>query len=91
MADFLVIPKGAKNKDAAMKFLANASGAQGQADFANLTAYAPVNLDSISLLKPELAPNLPTAYAQDQVTLDFAYWAKNGQAIATRWNEWLVK
>ena len=91
MADFLVIPKGAKNKDAAMKFLANAASAKGQAEFANLTAYAPVNLDSVSQLKPELASNLPTAYAQDQVTLDFAYWAKNGQAIAARWNEWLVK
>ena len=91
MADFLVIPKGSKNKDAAMKFLANSSSAKGQADFANLTAYAPVNKDSVSLLKPELAPNLPTAYAKDQITLDFAYWAKNGPAIATRWNEWLVK
>ena len=47
-----------------MKFLANASSAKGQADFANLTAYAPVNLDSIAQLKPELAPNLPTAYAR---------------------------
>lgn len=74
-----------------MKFLANASSAKGQADFANATAYAPVNLDSIQRLDPQLAPNLPTAHAQDQVTLDFAYWAKNGQAIAARWNEWLVK
>lgn len=91
MADFLVIPKGAKNKDAAMKFLANASSAQGQADFANKTAYAPVNLDSVAKLDSTLAENLPTAYAKDQVTLDFAYWAKNGQDIAARWNEWLVK
>ncbi|MQG93026.1 polyamine ABC transporter substrate-binding protein [Pseudomonas sp. MN1F] len=91
MADFLVIPKGSKNKDAAMKFLANASSAEGQAAFANKTAYAPVNVDSVAKLDEKLAPNLPTAYAQDQVTLDFAYWAKNGQAIAARWNEWLVK
>ena len=91
MADFLVIPKGAKNKDAAMKFLANASSAEGQAEFANKTAYAPVNVDSVAKLDKDLAPNLPTAHAQDQVTLDFAYWAKNGQAIAARWNEWLVK
>ncbi|MGH8353823.1 MAG: ABC transporter substrate-binding protein [Pseudomonas sp.] len=91
MADFLVIPKGSKNKEAAMKFLANASSAKGQAEFANLTAYAPVNLDSVGQLKSELAPNLPTAYAKDQITLDYAYWAKNGAAIATRWNEWLVK
>ncbi|RCL27000.1 ABC transporter substrate-binding protein [Pseudomonas sp. AFG_SD02_1510_Pfu_092] len=91
MADFLVIPKGAKNKEAAMKFLANASSAEGQAEFANKTAYAPVNVDSVAKLDKDLAQNLPTAYAQDQVTLDFAYWAKNGQAIAARWNEWLVK
>ena len=91
MADFLVVPKGAKNKDAAMKFIANASSAKGQADFANATAYAPVNVDSVPMLDEQLAPNLPTAHAADQVTLDFAYWAKNGPAIAARWNEWLVK
>ncbi|WP_296258209.1 MULTISPECIES: polyamine ABC transporter substrate-binding protein [unclassified Pseudomonas] len=91
MADFLVVPKGAKNKDAAMKLIADASSARGQADFSNLTAYAPVNLDSVQRLDSTLAPNLPTAYGKDQITLDFAYWAKNGPAIATRWNEWLVK
>nr|WP_313405462.1 polyamine ABC transporter substrate-binding protein [Pseudomonas sp.] len=91
MADFLVIPKGAKNKDAAMKFLAMASGAEGQAEFANLTAYAPVNLDSVAQLDAELAPSLPTAHEADQVTLDFAYWAEHGNDIAARWNEWLLK
>ncbi|WP_407309320.1 ABC transporter substrate-binding protein [Pseudomonas sp. nanlin1] len=91
MADFLVVPKGAKNKGAAMKLIAQAASAKGQADFAGLTAYAPVNLDSVQKLDPALAPNLPTAYAKDQITLDFAYWAKNGSSIATRWNEWLVK
>ncbi|HIE4272038.1 TPA: ABC transporter substrate-binding protein [Pseudomonas aeruginosa] len=91
MADFLVVPKGAKNKDAAMKFLAMASGAEGQAEFANLTAYAPVNLDSVPQLEAELAPSLPTAHEPDQVTLDFAYWAEHGSEIAARWNEWLLK
>ncbi|WP_213880922.1 ABC transporter substrate-binding protein [Pseudomonas sp. dw_358] len=91
MADFLVVPKGSKHKDAAMKFLAASSAAKGQADFSNLTAYAPVNTDSIPRLDSALAPSLPTAYPKDQITLDFAYWAKNGEAIATRWNEWLVK
>jgi len=91
MADFLVVPKGSKNKEGAMKFLATAASAKGQADFSNLTAYAPVNTDSVKRLDSVLAPNLPTAYGKDQITLDFAYWAKNGPEIATRWNEWLVK
>jgi putative spermidine/putrescine transport system substrate-binding protein len=91
MADFLVVPKGAKNKAAAMQFIAQASSAKGQADFSNLTAYAPVNTESVPLLDAALAPNLSTAHVKDQITLDFAYWAKNGPSIATRWNEWLVK
>ncbi|GAB7530239.1 ABC transporter substrate-binding protein [Pseudomonas sp. 3A(2025)] len=91
MADFLVVPKGAKNKDAAMKFIAEATSAKGQADFSNLSAYAPVNTDSVARLDSTLAKNLPTNYASEQITLDFAYWAKNGPDIATRWNEWLVK
>lgn len=91
MADFLVIPKGAKNKDAAMKLLAYASSADGQAEFANLTAYAPVNVDSVERLEADLLPSLPTAHAEDQVTLDYAYWAKHGAEISAQWNEWLVK
>ncbi|KQQ63079.1 ABC transporter substrate-binding protein [Pseudomonas sp. Leaf129] len=91
MADFLVVPKGSKNKEAAMRFVANATSARGQADFSNLTAYAPVNTESVQRLDSVLAPNLSTAHVGDQITLDFAYWAKNGPSIATRWNEWLVK
>lgn len=91
MSDFLVIPKGAKNKDAAMKFLAYSSGAQGQADFATLTAYSPINKGSDALIEPSLLTNLPTNYAKDQVSLDYKYWAKNGQDIAKRWNNWLLK
>ncbi|HKS15492.1 MAG TPA: polyamine ABC transporter substrate-binding protein [Pseudomonas sp.] len=91
MADYLVIPKGAKRKDAAMKFVAFATGAKPQADFSNSIPYAPVNVDSLALLTPKMAPNLPTAHTKDQINLDLAYWAKNGPAIAARWNEWLVK
>ncbi|WP_259105000.1 ABC transporter substrate-binding protein [Pseudomonas sp. JUb42] len=91
MADMLVVPKGSKNKAAAMKFLANSSSDKGQADFSNLTAYAPVNVDSVKRLDSSLASNLPTAHVADQVTLNFAYWADHGSEIATRWNEWLVK
>jgi putative spermidine/putrescine transport system substrate-binding protein len=91
MADFLVVPKGSKHKDAAMRFIAHATSAKSQADFSNLTAYAPVNTESVQRLDSTLAPNLSTAHLKDQITLDFAYWAKNGPSIATRWNEWLVK
>ncbi|MFD1382098.1 ABC transporter substrate-binding protein [Rhodanobacter aciditrophus] len=91
MSDFLVIPKGAKNKDAAMKFLAYSTSAQGQADFATLTAYSPINTQSSDLIDDGLNAYLPTSYADDQVSLDYQYWAKNGQEISARWNNWLLK
>ncbi|RCW99632.1 ABC transporter substrate-binding protein [Marinomonas foliarum] len=91
MSDFLVIPKGAKNKGAAMKFLAYSSSAQGQADFATITAYSPINTGSEELLDEGLAAYLPTNYTNDQVSLDYRYWAENGPEIAQRWNNWLLK
>ncbi|MBJ7555352.1 ABC transporter substrate-binding protein [Marinomonas spartinae] len=91
MADFLVIPKGAKNKNAAMKFLAYSSSPQGQADFASLTAYAPINEDSPALMEKGLTTYLPTHYSKEQVSLNYKYWAKHGEEIAKRWNAWLLK
>ena len=49
-ADLLVVPKGAKNKDAAMKFIALATSAEGQKEFAAATGYAPTNVDSAALM-----------------------------------------
>ncbi|RDL45572.1 ABC transporter substrate-binding protein [Marinomonas piezotolerans] len=91
MSDFLVIPKGAKNKDAAMKFLAYSTSAQGQADFSTLTAYSPINTKSSEIIDAGLNAYLPTNYTDDQVSLDYQYWAKNGLEISKRWNNWLLK
>ncbi|RBP79117.1 ABC transporter substrate-binding protein [Marinomonas rhizomae] len=91
MSDFLVVPKGAKNKEAAMKFLAYSSSPQGQADFATITAYSPINTKSEALLDKGLSAYLPTNYTADQVSLNYQYWAKNGPQIAQRWNNWLLQ
>ncbi|MDC0610941.1 ABC transporter substrate-binding protein [Vibrio sp.] len=91
MSDFLVIPKGAKNKDAAMKFLAYTSSAKSQADFSNETAYAPINTAGIQYLSSGLSKNLPTNYSDKQVSLNYKYWAEHGPEIATRWNQWLLQ
>lgn len=86
--DFLVIPRGAKNADAAKRFLGFASSPKAQADLAILTGYAPVNLESAALVPAVLADNLPSAHTDGQVTLDFKYWGKHGEAIAKRWYAW---
>jgi putative spermidine/putrescine transport system substrate-binding protein len=88
LADLLVVPKGTKHKEAAMKFLAVATSPQGQAALANATAYAPTNTASLPLLDKKMVPLLPSEHADTQITLDMSYWAKNRDAIAERWYAW---
>jgi putative spermidine/putrescine transport system substrate-binding protein len=90
-ADFLVVPKGSKHKAEAMKFLAVATSPQGQADMANATAYAPINLKSESMLNKDLVALLPSKHSDSQITLDLNYWAAHRDEIGKRWYDWQAK
>ena len=87
-ADALVVPKGTKNKDAAMKFIAAATSAEGQAKFAAASGYAPINLGSADLMDPAERATLPDAQTAVQVNADMAYWAEHRDEIGTRWYAW---
>lgn len=90
-ADALVVPKGSKNKEAAMQFIALATSPEAQADLAKITGYAPINLDSPKMMDPELAKTLPDAQTASQVNADMNYWAENRDAIGERWYAWQAK
>ena len=90
-ADSLVVPKGAKNKEAAMQFIALATSAEAQAELASLTGYAPINLDSPKMMDPEVAKMLPDAQTASQVNADMNYWAENRDASGERWYAWQAK
>ncbi|HXH03544.1 MAG TPA: ABC transporter substrate-binding protein [Candidatus Competibacteraceae bacterium] len=87
-ADVLVVPKGSKRKDAAMKLLALATSAQAQAAFAKETAYAPINVKAKELLPAEMAKTLPDRHTESQINLDMKYWAEHRDEIAKRWYAW---
>lgn len=87
-ADSLVVPKGTKNKEAAMKFIAHATSDMEQARFATTTGYAPINLDSNVLMDSELRKTLPDMQADTQVNADMDYWAEHRDEIGTRWYAW---
>lgn len=90
-ADMLVVPKGAKNKIEAMKFLAEASSPEPQAEMASLTSYAPVNLASIKLMPAAEAATLPENHKEGQINLDMNYWAAHRDEIGKRWYDWQAK
>src|SRR5690606_38187225 len=87
-ADSLVVPKGAKNKEAAMKFIAAATSGPAQAQFATETGYAPINLEASALMDAELRKTLPDMQAETQVNADMSYWAEHRDEIGTRWYAW---
>lgn len=87
-ADALVVPRGAPNKEAAMLFIAQATSAEAQAQFAEATGYAPINVESADLMDAELRATLPDAQTAMQINADMAYWADNRDEIGNRWYAW---
>lgn len=87
-SDMLVIPKGAKNKAAAMKYLAAATNPEAQANFAADTGFAPINLKSKGQMPAAAAADLPDQHTQGQINLNMKYWSENRDAIGKRWYAW---
>ena len=87
-ADALVVPKGAPNKDAAMAFIAEATSAKAQSDFAAKTGYAPINTGSAELMDAEIRKTLPDTQTATQINADMAYWAQHRDEIGNRWYAW---
>ena len=90
-ADMLVVPKGAPHKAASMKFIAHATSAASQAKFAELSGYAPINLDSPALMSQDVRESLPDKQEETQVNADLRYWAEHRNDISTRWYAWQAR
>jgi len=97
--DLWIIPKGAKNKEAAMEFLKFSTSTQPLADQASWISYGPVRASSSPLVasynsKPDLkmGPQMPTAPENFKNALqnDFEFWADNQDELNERFNAWLA-
>jgi putative spermidine/putrescine transport system substrate-binding protein len=82
------VPKGTKNKEAAMKFLSIATSPEGQAQMAKLSGYAPTNVKAAALLDEKTRASLPNQYQAQNVPMDIGYWAKHREEIGKRWYDW---
>jgi putative spermidine/putrescine transport system substrate-binding protein len=97
--DLWVIPKGAKNKDAALEFLAFSTATEQLAAQASYISYGPARKSSAPLVgtyatKPELAmgPQMPTSTENlaTAIVNDFEFWADNADELNERFNSWLA-
>jgi putative spermidine/putrescine transport system substrate-binding protein len=97
--DLWVIPKGAPNKEAALKFIAFSTDTQRLADQASWISYGPARKSSVAMIGKhadagiDMAPHMPTAPANFETALmnDFEFWADHQDELNERFNAWLSK
>ncbi|MDQ0471836.1 ABC transporter substrate-binding protein [Labrys wisconsinensis] len=86
-----VIPRGSRNRPAALRFLAFVSTPERQADLAKLIDYGPSNTRAFQFIPA--GTELPTApeLRGRQVQTDPQWWAENFAAVNERFNQWLLQ
>jgi putative spermidine/putrescine transport system substrate-binding protein len=91
--DYWVIPKGTPKKQEALNFIAFASTADAQAEYARNIAYGPTNMKALRELDPKVLANLPTspANAKDALAFDFRFWSDQGEALEKRFSVWAAQ
>ena len=93
------IPKGSKNKAAAIEFIKFSTDTQRLADQAAWISYGPARASSIPLIGKhaeagiDMGPHMPTAPANSKNTLLFNYewWADHRDELNEVFNAWLAR
>ncbi len=92
VADSFVVPRGVKNKNTSMEFIAFCMQPERQAAFSMAIPYGPTNQKALALIDPKrqaVLPSAPENLARG-VFQNFDWWAENGQKTAERFNSWML-
>ena len=90
--DCWAVPKGAKNRASAMKFIAFSTMPVPQARLSSLIPYGFVNDKSTGYMTEEQMEILPSAPAirSQLVPYNYQWWVDNRDTVITRFNKWLL-
>jgi putative spermidine/putrescine transport system substrate-binding protein len=88
-ADYLIVPKGTKHPEAAMKLIGYITSAEHNADLAQYIDYGPTNVNAIEKLDPEQADRIPSSHADTAIGWDDEWWAANYDTVNEAWQSWV--
>ncbi len=93
LSDWFAVPRGAKNRELAMKFIQFTCQAKQQALFSNLITYSPANPKAFEYISKERAAILPTSpeNIKKVVPGNEDWWGNNFNAMEERWKAWILK
>ncbi|WP_442581652.1 ABC transporter substrate-binding protein [Mesorhizobium sp. ASY16-5R] len=83
-----VIPKGTKNRDAAMQLMGHFLRPDLQAAFCNETGSTPINPAAVPLMTPEVSARQPKFDDPQVMFVNVDWWAENYAAVNKRFLEW---
>ncbi len=88
---YWVVPKGTKNKEAAMKAISFFTEPAQQIEFTKYMPYGPSNKNAVTAVDAKFTGSLPTDHLDTRVLMDADWWAKNGAKVDLRFQEWLLQ
>jgi putative spermidine/putrescine transport system substrate-binding protein len=88
---YWVVPKGTKNKDAAMKAINFFTEPEQQVAFTKYMPYGPSNKNAVGSVDAKFKGSLPTDHLDTRVLMNADWWAENGAKVDLRFQEWLLK
>lgn len=90
--DVLAIPKGAPNKEAAMKVIAYIMSAENNWKLSQNIAYAPTNANSVDSIPEDVAQTLPTYEDRQEsaVNADLDWYSENLASAQERYKQWQI-
>ena len=88
--DYLVVPRGSRNRDAAMRLIDTMTLPENQAKLANLIAYSPTNAAAFNAIDPKIEPWLCTSPANIKrgFVISQVFWRDNLTQLTERWASW---
>ena len=91
--DMVAIPKGAKNRDLAYKYLAYTAEPEVSAQLGRYIPYGPVRADATPFVPKDVLAKLPTApdHMKSHLVSDVEFWGDQGEDLTKRFNAWLAQ
>jgi len=89
MADYMMIPKGSKNVEEAMKFIGWMCSAEHAADLSKYVASGPGNELAIPKTDPKFLADIPTEHLDGAFPQDDQFWADNYEKLDPDWQNWV--
>lgn len=92
LADYLAVPKGSPNVEAAMQLIAYILSSENNHRIADHIAYAPTNVETFDMIDEDMAPLLPTFEDRPDSSLQVsdAWWDENRDEAIAIYDAWLL-